>query len=127
MSVILDLSIFPMDQGASVSAFVAPVIAMIRESGFACHLSPMGTAVETESLAEALELIAQSQSLLDAMGCERVYAVAKFDIRSGPPGRLLGKLDSIQARIGEGGALAARYSRPESGGRPGGGLPGAPS
>ena len=101
MSVILDLAIFPTDQGVSVSAFVAPVIAMIRDSGHAYRLSPMGTAVETATLPEALDLIAHAQSLLDERGCARVYAIAKFDIRQGPLGRLTGKIDSIRERIGE--------------------------
>ncbi len=101
MSVILDLAIFPTDQGISVSGFVAPVIAMIRDSGHAYRLSPMGTAVETETLPEALDLIARAQSVLDERGCARVYAVAKFDIRQGPLGRLTDKVAAIRERIGE--------------------------
>ncbi|MBK1716791.1 MTH1187 family thiamine-binding protein [Thiocystis violacea] len=101
MSVILDLAIFPTDQGVSVSRFVAPVIALIRDSGFDFQLSPMGTQVETASLPEALALIEQAQSVLDGLGCERVYAIAKFDIRQGPLGRLRGKVDSVRQRIGE--------------------------
>ncbi|EXJ14662.1 MTH1187 family thiamine-binding protein [Imhoffiella purpurea] len=101
MSVILDLTIFPMDQGVSVSRFVAPVIAMIRDSGFAHRLSPMGTQIETETLREALDLIDQAQALLDGFGCERVYVVAKFDIRQGPLGRLSGKIASIREHIGD--------------------------
>lgn len=100
MSVILDLAIFPTDQGIGVSAFVAPVIAMIRDSGHAYRLSPMGTAVETATLPEALELIARAQSILDELGCARVYAIAKFDIRQGSLGRLTGKIAAIEARIG---------------------------
>ncbi len=101
MSVLLDFSIFPVDQGAGVSAFVAPVIAMIRDSGHAYRLSPMGTTVETATLPEALELIAHAQAVLDDLGCERVYATAKFDIRQGPLGRLDAKIASVRERIGE--------------------------
>jgi uncharacterized protein (TIGR00106 family) len=101
MSVILDLSIFPMDQGVSVSGFVAPVIAMIRETGHDYRLSPMSTIVETSTLSEALSLIERAQSLLDELGCQRVYAVAKFDIRGGPMGRLSGKIAAVRARIGD--------------------------
>lgn len=101
MSVLLDLSLFPMDQGVSVSRFVAPVVAMIRDSGQACQLSPMGTLIETATLAEALALIERAQAVLDDLGCERVYAVAKFDIRKGPLGRLNGKVAAVRQRIGE--------------------------
>ena len=100
MSVILDLALFPTDQGVSVSRYVAPVVAMIRDSGYDYRLSPMGTQVETETLAQTLELIAQAHAILDAMGSERVYAVVKLDSRKGPLGRLSGKLEAVQRRIG---------------------------
>lgn len=100
MSVLLDLSIFPLDQGVSVSRFVAPVIAMIRDSGHDYRLSPMGTVVETANLAESLSVIEQAQRILDGLGCERVYATAKFDIRRGPLGRLSGKIESVRQQIG---------------------------
>lgn len=101
MSVLLDLSIFPLDQGVSVSDFVAPVIAMIRDSGHAYRLSAMGTVVETANLAESLRIIEQAQGILDGLGCDRVYATAKFDIRRGPRGRLSGKIESVRRQIGE--------------------------
>ncbi|WP_296700237.1 MTH1187 family thiamine-binding protein [Thiocapsa sp. UBA6158] len=101
MSVLLDLSIFPVDRGAGVSGFVAPVIAMIRDSGHDYRLSPMGTLVETDTLPEALALIERAYEILDALGCERVYATAKLDIRKGPGGRMEGKVESVRKQIGE--------------------------
>ncbi|MCK7578599.1 MAG: MTH1187 family thiamine-binding protein [Chromatiales bacterium] len=99
MSVILDLTIFPTDQGSSFSRFVAPVIAMIRDSGFEHQLSPMGTQVETDTLPEALAIIERANAILEEFGAERVYVVAKFDIRPGTSGRLTGKLDSVRRRL----------------------------
>jgi uncharacterized protein (TIGR00106 family) len=101
MSVILDLTVFPTDQGASVSRFVAPVVAMIRDSGLDYQLSPMGTQVESATLPEALALIERANGLLESLGCGRVYMVAKFDIRQGPTGRLRSKLESVRHKIGE--------------------------
>ena len=100
MSVLLDLSIFPMDQGEGVSGFVAPVIAMIRDSGQPYRLSPMGTIIETETLAEALAILECAHTILAQRGCQRIYATAKFDIRSGPLGRLEGKIAAVQEHIG---------------------------
>jgi uncharacterized protein (TIGR00106 family) len=101
MSVLLDLSIFPLDRGASVSAFVAPVVAMIRDSGHPYHLGAMGTLVETEEIEGALALVARAQRLLAEQGCTRVYATVKLDMREGPMGRLAGKVDAIADRIGD--------------------------
>ena len=57
MSVLLELSIFPLDKGESLSAFIAPVMDLIRSSGFPYQLTAMGTLVETEALGEALALV----------------------------------------------------------------------
>lgn len=100
MSVLLELTIFPLDQGVSLSRFVAPIIAMLRDSAHPYQPSPMGTTVETETLPEALALIERAQALLDEVGCERVYIVAKFDVRQGPPGRLTAKLDAVREQVG---------------------------
>ncbi len=101
MSVLLDLGIFPMDQGASVGAFVAPVVAMIRTSGHPYQLGAMGTLVETEDLESALALIGRAHQVLAAQGCRRVYATAKLDMRDGPLGRLKAKVARVSALLGD--------------------------
>ncbi|MCC7278241.1 MAG: MTH1187 family thiamine-binding protein [Chromatiaceae bacterium] len=101
MSVLLDLGIFPMDQGASVGAFVAPVVAMIRASGHPYQLGAMGTLVETEDLESALALIGRAHQVLVAQGCRRVYATAKLDMRDGPLGRLEAKVARVSALLGD--------------------------
>lgn len=100
MSVLLDLSIFPTDQGESVSAFVAPVVALIRDSGHPYRLSAMATVVETVNLEQALDLIARANEVLTGLGCGRVYASARFDIRPGPLGRLGAKVEAVHRQIG---------------------------
>ncbi|MGA7979241.1 MAG: MTH1187 family thiamine-binding protein [Chromatiaceae bacterium] len=101
MSVLVDLSLFPLDQGPSVSAFVAPVIQLIRDSGLPYRLSAMGTTVEAERLEDALELISQAHNRLATMGCERIYATVRIDSRKGSTGRLTSKVVAVRRRIGE--------------------------
>ena len=101
MSVLLDLGIFPMDQGASVGAFVAPVVAMIRASGHPYQLGARGTLVESEDLESALTLIGRAHQVLAAQGCRRVYATAKLDMRDGPLGRLEAKVARVSALMGD--------------------------
>ena len=55
----------------------------------------MGAIVETETVAEATELLNRAYAE-PADGYRRVYATAKFDLRSDPPDRLEAK-----ARVGE--------------------------
>jgi uncharacterized protein YqgV (UPF0045/DUF77 family) len=61
----------------------------------------MGTIVETDTLPEALALIERAHAILDSLGCERVYATAKLDIRKGQTGRMEGKVESVRKRIGQ--------------------------
>lgn len=74
---------------------------MIRDSGVDYRLTPMGTIIETDTLAEATDLGQRAYAVLDAAGCNRVYSSLKLDIRKGRDGRLRGKLDSVREKIGE--------------------------
>jgi uncharacterized protein (TIGR00106 family) len=100
MSVLLEFSLFPLDQGESVSQQVSQVIQLIRESGIDYQLTAMGTLLETERLDQALALVQRCSDLLQQQGCRRLYATLKLDIREGPGGRLQGKLRSIEQHIG---------------------------
>jgi len=101
MSTLLEFSMFPTDKGASVSAYVSPLIAMIRDSGISHQLTPMGTIVETNTLEQALSLVQQAYQILDKAGCNRVYASLKLDIRNGREDRMQGKIDAVKRHIGE--------------------------
>lgn len=85
-------------KGASVSHQVAKIIDMIDQSGLAYQLTPMGTIVECESVKETLSVVERSYEQLE--GCERVYSTIKLDIREGKLGRLKGKIDSVESKIG---------------------------
>jgi uncharacterized protein (TIGR00106 family) len=101
MSVLLEFSMFPTNQGESVSDKVSQVISMIASSSVSYKLTAMGTIIETENVAEALAIVEQAASILDELGCRRIYASLKMDIRKGKSGRLGGKIDSIREKIGD--------------------------
>ncbi|WP_457628476.1 MTH1187 family thiamine-binding protein [Oceanithermus sp.] len=95
----MEFAIFPTDKGESVSAYVARVIRIIKQSGHPYQLTSMGTIVETETMAEATELLNRAYAVL-AEDCHRVYAAAKFDVRSGPMGRLQAKVRAVEENLG---------------------------
>ncbi|MCG6943273.1 MAG: MTH1187 family thiamine-binding protein [Thiohalocapsa sp.] len=101
MSVLMEFSIFPTDQGESVGAQVSEVIRMVRESGLDYRLTPMGTVVETETVAEALALVERAAAVLDDLGCRRAYSAIKLDIRPHQGQRMARKIESVEERIGE--------------------------
>ncbi|MFP4076407.1 MAG: MTH1187 family thiamine-binding protein [Halochromatium sp.] len=99
MSVLADLSIFPINQGEHLSGYVASVVQLIADSGHPYQLTAMGTLFETDRLGDALSLIEQAHAILAAAGCQRIYATVKLDIREGPQGRLTQKTASVEARL----------------------------
>jgi uncharacterized protein (TIGR00106 family) len=99
MSVLLEFSMFPTDKGASVSKYVSKVIAMIRDSGFSYKLTAMGTIIETETVSEALSIVARAAETLQK-DSERIYSSIELDVRKGKSGRLSGKIKSIEEKIG---------------------------
>lgn len=100
MSVIIELSLFPMDKGESVSAFVARAVSLIRQSGLAYQLTPMGTCIEGE-WEEALKVVDACFRAL-AEDSDRVYLTMKADWRRGREGGLTGKTASVERALASG-------------------------
>ena len=100
MSTLIEFSMFPLGHGESVSEEVSLIIDMIRGSGHAYKLTPMGTIIETSTLEDALVLVERAYSVLENAGCQRVYASIKLDIRKGKSERMEQKIGSVMDRIG---------------------------
>ncbi len=101
MSVLLEMSMFPTDHGESKSEYVAQIIALIRDSGYEYQLTPMATIIETNTMSQALNLASKCYLVLESLGCNRVFATLKFDIRKNHDNRMKAKVESIQRHIGD--------------------------
>ncbi|HIE34902.1 MAG TPA: MTH1187 family thiamine-binding protein [Campylobacterales bacterium] len=99
MSILMEIAMFPTDVGESKSRYVAEVLKVIKNSGFAYQLTPMATIVEAENLKELTDLIPKMYQALEKMGVNRVYSVVKFDIRPSKEDRLKQKVDSVKKRL----------------------------
>ena len=101
MSVLLEFAMFPTSdncrEGSSVSKQVAKIIDAIDKSGVKYQLTPMGTVVETETMQEALDVIALAYE--QVKDCERVYSSLKFDIRHNSQDRLKNKIKSVEDKL----------------------------
>jgi uncharacterized protein (TIGR00106 family) len=97
MSAILDLSIFPLDKGESLSPYVARALRIIRESGLPYVFSPMSTSIEGE-LDELFALVSRCQAEL-RKDCHRIHLAMRVDWRDGPGGRLESKIRSVQEKL----------------------------
>ena len=101
MSVLLEMSMFPIDESVNKGKDVSEVIRIIRDSGVPYQLTSMSTIIETETMSEALLLVEKCYSKLEEIGCERVYSTLKFDIRKGHENRLKTKIATVESYIGE--------------------------
>ena len=93
MSVLIDFSIFPVDKGGSVSAYVTRAVRIIRESGLPYRTGPMGTTIEGE-WEEAIGVVGHCLAEL-RKDCDRVYMTLKVDYRRGPGGRIESKVKAL--------------------------------
>jgi uncharacterized protein (TIGR00106 family) len=93
-----------MDKGQSVSAYVARAVAVIRASGLAHELTPMGTCIEGE-WEEVLPVVDACFRAV-AEDSDRVYLTMKADWRRGRAGGLAGKTASVEAKLARAGGAS---------------------
>lgn len=96
MSVIIDFSIYPMDKSGSLSPYVARAIDIIKASGLAYQLGPMGTSIEGE-WDDVMSVVNQCYKALEA-DSERVFINMKVDSRKGRSGGLSDKVASVMEK-----------------------------
>ena len=96
--VLLEFSMSPLDKGESLSTYVARSLDIIDKSGLPYQLTPMGTIIEGE-WSEALAVVT---ACFEAMGadCNRISTSIRIDHRAGSSGRLKGKVESVQTKLG---------------------------
>jgi len=98
MSVVLEFAIFPTDHGESKSKYVARVIDMIKNSGIKYQFTPMGTIIETDTVAQGLDIVNRAYEILQ-VDCNRVYSTIKIDYRAGHKNRLESKIASVESKL----------------------------
>ncbi|MBF0614291.1 MAG: MTH1187 family thiamine-binding protein [Magnetococcales bacterium] len=97
MSVLLELSMTPLDKGESVSAYVARSLDIIDQSGVAYKLGPMGTCLEGE-WDEVMAVVKECLIRMQA-DCNRISISIKADYRQGATDRLHGKISSVESKL----------------------------
>jgi uncharacterized protein (TIGR00106 family) len=93
-----EFSIWPMDKGESVGAYVARALDIVDKSGLAYKLGPLGTCIEGE-YEDVMRVIQECHEAL-LKDSNRVSCTIKMDYRKGMTGRLEGKVKSVEERVG---------------------------
>lgn len=96
--VLLEFSIFPLDQGESLSPFVARSLDIIDRSGLPYQCHAMGTTIEGE-FDQVMGVVRECFQAMSA-DCDRVECSMKIDYRKGHQGRIEAKVASVERRLG---------------------------
>ena len=99
MSVIVDLALFPVGKGESLSEPVARAVGIIRASGLAHAFGPMGTAIEGE-WDEVMAVVDRCREALHE-DAGRVYMTLKVDSRQGRKDGIEAKQTAVRRKLGE--------------------------
>lgn len=97
MSVLLEFSMFPTDQGESVGKYVARLVEIVHASGLSYRLGAMGTTVEGHS-EQVFDVVKRCLADLQR-DTHRVAAFIKLDWRAGRDSGLQGKVESVRKRM----------------------------
>lgn len=96
---LVQLTMFPTGRrGESVSSAVAKVIDIIDKSGLPYKLGPMSTTIEG-SWERVMRTINQARKML-RKNHSRIYISITIDDRKDARGRISGKVESIQKKLG---------------------------
>jgi len=97
---LFQLTMFPTGRkGESVSGDVAKVIDIIDRSGLTYRLTPMATCIEG-GWDEVMSVINKARRALRRAGHSRIYISIVIDDRKAATGRIRGKIDSIEKKLG---------------------------
>jgi len=95
----VEVSMFPVDKGESLSAYVGRVLSIIDTSGLAYRINPMGTVIEGE-WDKVMGVIKKCHAALEK-DCSRISTSIKIDYRKGKKRRMDAKIESINQKIGK--------------------------
>jgi uncharacterized protein (TIGR00106 family) len=95
----VEVSMFPVDKGESLSKHVSKVLGIIDNSGLAYRINPMGTVIEGE-WDEVMGVIRKCHAALEK-DCRRISTSIKIDYRRGKKHRMEAKIESIEQKVGK--------------------------
>jgi uncharacterized protein (TIGR00106 family) len=98
LTIIAEISIFPVSEGTSLSPYVKKAFEAIKSvEGLRIQLTPMGTILEAGDLDQILEAFKRAHKAVRETGAKRIVAHLKVDDRLDKP-RSMG--DKVKAVLG---------------------------
>ncbi len=95
--IVCEFSVVPLDKGASVSAYVAECLKVVRKSRLPHELTAMGTIVEG-TWEEVMTVVKDCHDAV-RQHASRVLTTVRVDDREGPGGRISSKVQSVETKV----------------------------
>jgi uncharacterized protein (TIGR00106 family) len=95
---LLEFSIYPLDKGESLGAYVARCLDIVDRSGLPYRINPMGTVLEGE-YNEVMQVVNDCFQTL-TKDCNRIECVIKIDYRKGKTDQIQAKIGSVEQKLG---------------------------
>ena len=95
MTVIAQITTFPLDKGDSVSQYVKKAVEVLEESGYRYMVGPMSTSVEAETAEELLTLFGKMHNAIADAGSQRIITLINIDDRRDKERGMLDKVKEV--------------------------------
>lgn len=96
LTIIAEISIFPIGEGTSLSPYVKKAVEAIRSvDGLKLQVTPMCTILEATDLEQILEAFKRAHKAVREAGAKRVVAHLKMDDRLGKPRSMEDKVKAV--------------------------------
>jgi uncharacterized protein, MTH1187 family len=94
--IIADVTFYPIGEGVSAGKTIKAAIEKLKESNVKCYPNSMATVLETESIDELFNAIANTEKFIISQGFMRVETIIKIDHRTDVENTVKRKLDAIE-------------------------------
>lgn len=94
--IIADVAFYPIGEGVSAGKTIKAAIEKLKESGVKCYPNSMATVLETESIDELFNAIANAEKFIISQGFMRVETIIKIDHRTDVENTVKRKLEAIE-------------------------------
>ncbi len=95
MTVIAEVTTYPIGKGISLSSYVKEAMKVLKASGYPYQIGPMSTSIEAETVEELLELIGKMHNAIGDAGCERISTAIRIDDRRDKQRTMKDKVEAV--------------------------------
>ncbi len=99
MTVIAEVTTYPIGMGISLSRYVKRAIKVLDESNLDYEIGPMSTTIEAGSVEQILEVIGKMHNAIGEAGCQRISTAIRIDDRRDKDREMMDKVAAVMVKV----------------------------